>query len=204
MQADIIDGVRWLLANGVGDRKRLAIIGDSFGGYATLMALTHMPDLFRFGMATSPPTDFGRTMQAAAKPAAADGALPFAEYLAELGISLDDKAALKRMADAAPAANAGKLARPLLIIAGAKDQMVDIAAVTDYVARLQGLGRPVSLLVAPDEGHNLRKPLTRQAYLYLLQRMLQQYLGGPPVPAPGPELAQFLNQTLKANGALAR
>ena len=93
-------------------------------------------------------------------------------------------------------------AKPLLIIAGAKDNKVEIASVTDYVARLQGMGRPVSLLVEPDEGHNLRKPLTRQAYLYLLQRMLHQHLGGPAVPAPSPELAKFLEQTMKANGAL--
>ena len=202
VQADIIEGVQWLLANGVGDRKRLAIMGDSFGGYATLMALTHTPDLFQFGMATVPPTDFGRTMQAAAKPAGAPGELPFSQHLAEVGIALDDTAALKRMTDASPAANAGKLTRPLLIIAGAKDDKVEIASVTDYVARLQGLGRPVSLLVEPDEGHNLRKPLTRQAYLYLLQRMLHQHLGGPAVAAPTPELTRFLEQTMKADGAL--
>jgi hypothetical protein len=75
--------------------------------------------------------------------------------------------------------------------------------VTDYVAKLQGLGRPVSLLVEPDEGHNLRKPLTRQAYLFLLQKMLEKHLGGPAVPAPSPELAKFLEQTMKANGAVA-
>jgi dipeptidyl aminopeptidase/acylaminoacyl peptidase len=203
VQADIIDGVRYLLANGVGDRKRLAIMGDSFGGYATLMALTHTPDLFQFGMATVPPTDFGRTMQLFAKPGADTGELPLSGYLAEVGIALDDAAAFKRMADASPAANVGKVTKPLLIIAGAKDDKVEIAAVTDYVAKLQGLGRPVSLLVEPDEGHNLRKPLTRQAYLYLLQKMLEKYLGGPAVPAPGPELAKFLEQTMKANGAMA-
>jgi dipeptidyl aminopeptidase/acylaminoacyl peptidase len=203
VQADIIEGVRYLLANGVGDARRLGIMGDSFGGYATLMALTHTPDLFQFGMATVPPTDFGRTMQAAAKPAGAPGELPFSGYLAEMGIALDDAAALKRLTDASPAANVGKVSKPLLIIAGAKDDKVEIAAVTDYVAKLQGLGHPVSLLVEPDEGHNLRKPLTRQAYLYLLQKMLEKHLGGPAVPAPGPELAKFLEQTMKANGAVA-
>jgi dipeptidyl aminopeptidase/acylaminoacyl peptidase len=203
VQADIIEGVRYLLANGVGDRKRLAIIGDSFGGYSTLMALSHTPDLFQFGMATVPPTDFGRTMQAAAKPAGADGEMPFARYLAEVGIALDDPAALKRLADESPSANAGKVARPLLIIAGAKDDKVDIAEVGDYVARLQGLQRPVSLLVAPDEGHHLRKPMTRQAYVYLLLKMLEQHLGGPAVAAPDPELAKYLEQAMKANGALA-
>ncbi len=203
VQADIIEGVRHLLANGVGDPKRLAIIGDSFGGYATLLALSHTPELFQFGMATTPPTDFGRTMQAAARAPGVDGALPFARYLKEMGVDVDNAAVLQKLAADSPAANVGKVNKPLLIIAGAKDDKVEIAGVTDYVARLQGANRPVSLLVEPDEGHNLRKPLTRQGYVYLLQKMLERHLGGPAVPAPAPELAAFLEKTMKANGALA-
>lgn len=202
VQADIIEGVRWLAANGVGDKNRLAIMGDSFGGYSTLQALTHTPQLFQFGMATVAPTDFGRTMRNAAGGPGTQGDLPLALHLREVGVDLNDAAAMKRVTDSSPAANAGKVTRPLMMIAGAKDPMVDIAAITDYVATLQAGGKPVSLLVAPDEGHNLRKPLTRQAYLYLLMKMLEQHLGGPAVPAPDTELAKFLEQTMKANGAL--
>lgn len=202
VQADIIDGVRWLVANGVGDARRLAIMGDSFGGYSTLLALTHAPDLFQFGMAMVPPTDFARTMRAAAAGAGMAEGVPFPLYLALNGVDVADAAAMQRIAADSPAAHAGKVTKPLLVIAGGKDEMVDIASVTDYVARLQGNGAPVSLLVDPDEGHNPRKPIMRQAYAYLLQRMLQQHLGGPAVPAPSAELAKFLEQSMKANGAL--
>jgi dipeptidyl aminopeptidase/acylaminoacyl peptidase len=202
-QADIVEGVKWLVANGVGDPQRLAIMGDSFGGYSTLLALTHNPDLFQFGMAMSPPPDFEKTMRAAAGNPAGPGEVPLGVQLVDYGVELGDAALMKRIADTSPAANAGKLTKPLLIIAGGKDKMVSIAAVTDYVATLQGAGKPVSLLVQPDEGHNPRKPLTRQAYVYLLQRMLHQHLGGPAVAARSPELAKFLEQTMRAHGALA-
>ncbi|MDL2353944.1 MAG: prolyl oligopeptidase family serine peptidase [Pseudomonadota bacterium] len=203
VQADIIDGVHWLVANGIGDPRRLAIMGDSFGGYATLLALTHTPELFQFGMAMVPPTDFARTMRAAAAGPAAPGEMPFALKLADYGVDVGDAAAMARIASESPAANTAKVSKPLLVIAGGKDKMVDIAGVTDYVARLQGSARPVSLLVDPDEGHNPRKPILRQAYVYLLLRMLHQHLGGPPVPAPSVELAAYLAQTMKANGSLA-
>lgn len=202
VQADIIEGVRYLQANGVGDKNRLAIMGDSFGGYATLLALTHTPDMFKFGMATVPPTDFLRTMNAAAKgPAYGDDA-PFAVTLKEMGVDLNDASMVQKLVDTSPAANAGKVTRPLLILAGGKDHIVDIGAVTDYVARLQGAEKKVSFLVDPDEGHNPRKPMVRQAYSHLLQRMLHQYLGAP-APAPAsPELAKYLEQNLKLNTAL--
>lgn len=202
VQADIIDGVRWLVAKGVGDKRRLAIMGDSFGGYSTLLALTHTPELFKFGMAMVPPPDFARTLKAAAAgPAQGDDA-PFSVTLAEMGIDLNDAAAMKALADAAPAANASKITRPLLILAGGKDRMVDPASVTDYVARLQGMGKPVTLLLDPDEGHSPRKPLMRQAYLHLLLRGLHQHLGGPAPAAPSAELANYLEQNLKVNTAL--
>ncbi|MGZ8320731.1 MAG: prolyl oligopeptidase family serine peptidase, partial [Telluria sp.] len=204
VQADIIDGVRWLVANGVGDKRRLAIMGDSFGGYATLLALTNTPDLFQFGMATVPPSDFARTLKLASDAGGPMGGadVPFSLTLSEMGIRLDDAAMMKRIAADAPALHAAKLQKPLLVIAGAKDDKVEIAAVTDYVAKLQGLGKPVSLLVDPDEGHNPRKPIVKQAYMYLLQKMIHKHLGGPEVAAPGPELAKYLEQTMKANGAL--
>jgi dipeptidyl aminopeptidase/acylaminoacyl peptidase len=202
VQADIIDGVRWLVAKGVGDKDRLAIMGDSFGGYSTLLALSHTPDLFKFGMAMVPPPDFGRTMKAAAAgPAYGDDA-PFSVTLTEMGIDLNDAAVLKALSDSSPAAQVGKVSKPLLILAGGKDRMVDPASVTDYVARLQGMNKPVTLLLDPDEGHQPRKPLLRQAYTHLLLRGLHQHLGGPAPAAPSPELAKYLEQNLKVNTAL--
>lgn len=202
VQADILDGVRWLMASGVGDKDRLAIMGDSFGGYATLQALTHAPGMFRFGMAMVPPPDFGRTLlKAAAGPAFGDDA-PFSVMLAEMGIDMGDAGAMKKMAEQSPAANADKLASPLLILAGGKDQMVEVAAVTDYAARLQGMNKKVTLLLDPDEGHNPRKPMFRAAYNHLLQRMLHEHLGGSAPGAPSAELAAYLQNMVKLNTAL--
>lgn len=56
------------------------------------------------------------------------------------------------------------------------------------------LGKPVSLLVDPDEGHNPRKPIVRQAYTYLLQQMLHKHLGGPASRRPRPNWRSTLNR----------
>jgi dipeptidyl aminopeptidase/acylaminoacyl peptidase len=204
VQRDIIDGVRWLLAQGVGDPQRLGIAGGSFGGYATLLALTHTPGMFRFGMAGQPPTDFARTLRMGAAEPARPGERPLRLMLAELGIDPGQPAQMAPIARDAPHRLAARVRAPLLVIAGGRDEKIEVESVADYVARLQELGKPVSLLVDPDEGHNPRKPVARQAQMQLLLQMLHRYLGGPPPPAPTPEVANYLARSLRANGALAR
>jgi dipeptidyl aminopeptidase/acylaminoacyl peptidase len=198
VQKDIIEGVQYLVANGIGDKRKLAIMGDSFGGYSTLQGLTHTPDMFQFGFAMVPPPEFSRTMVAVSDADKGNGdSMPFGDRLKEMGIRFRDAAAMKPVMDGSPAANATKITKPLVILAGAKDDKVEIAAVTAYVAQLQALNRDVTLLVDPDEGHNPRKPVFRQAYLHLLDTMMNKHLGTPAPAAPSPELAAYLKQTMK-------
>jgi dienelactone hydrolase len=204
VQADVTDGVRWLLAQGVGDARRMGIIGASFGGYAALLALSHTPDLFQLGIALQPPTDFARTLRLAAAAPARDGEAPFSAVLAHHGIDAADAAAMGRIAADAPAAHAHQVRKPLLLTAGAADDRVEIAAVTDYAARLLARSHPVSLLVAPGEGHAVRGALARRAQVYLVLRMLEVHLGGPPVAPPDKELLDYLARNLRANRALMR
>lgn len=198
-QTDIIDGVHWLLANGVGDRKRIAIMGDSYGGYATLLALSHTPRLFQFGMAMAPPTDFGRTLRGFGDTFAGR---PARLHFQDMGVAIDDAAAMQALTAASPAALTARVERPLLILAGGQDPVVPVAGITDYVARLQEGRKPVSLLLDPDEGHMFRKPLAVQAYGYLLERLMHRHFGTAAPQDPDKELAAYLKQNLKLNDAM--
>ena len=46
MHDDLIDGVEWLVAEGIADRSRIGIYGGSYGGYAALVGATFTPDVF--------------------------------------------------------------------------------------------------------------------------------------------------------------
>src|SRR5258707_1647014 len=50
MQDDITDGVKWAIAEGIADPKRICIYGASYGGYATMMGLAKTPELFKCGI----------------------------------------------------------------------------------------------------------------------------------------------------------
>ena len=53
---DQVDGVRWLIAQGLADPDRVGVYGWSYGGYMTLMCLCRAPDVFRMGVAGAPVT----------------------------------------------------------------------------------------------------------------------------------------------------
>ena len=205
VQRDIIEGVQWLLTNGIGDQSRLAILGDSFGGYSTLMALTHTPKMFQFGLAAVPPSDFSRVIElAATENLAGTEDLPTSMRFNEMGISQSNSAAMAALRADSPMANTARVMRPLVILAGGKDDKVEIASVNEYVAKLDAAGKRVTLLVDPAEGHNPRKPIVRLAYVNLLERMLHDYLGAPAPEPCAPDLCRYLELHLKLNNAFRK
>ncbi len=53
---DQVDGVRWLVSQGLADPNRVGVYGWSYGGYMTLMCLCRAPDVFKMGVAGAPVT----------------------------------------------------------------------------------------------------------------------------------------------------
>lgn len=50
MHNDVIDGVFWAIEQGYADQNKVGIGGASWGGYATMVAITKNPELFQFGI----------------------------------------------------------------------------------------------------------------------------------------------------------
>lgn len=50
--------VKWLIANGGADEKKICITGFSYGGYMSCLALTKFSDVFTYGMAGGSVTDW--------------------------------------------------------------------------------------------------------------------------------------------------
>ncbi|KRF01204.1 hypothetical protein ASG87_12420 [Frateuria sp. Soil773] len=203
VQQDIVEGTRYLLAQGIGDARRVGIAGASFGGYATLLGVTFEPELFKVGVAIVPPPDFGLDLRWVSR---SDEALnlsryiPFEARLRMMSLDLDDVAAMARLHAQSPLANADRMTRPLLLIAGGADHRVAIRGVLGYAAQLKLLGRDVSLLVDAEAGHTNEDPLAKEAIFYLTERMLQRHLGGPAPDAPDALLRGYLERNLRLAG----
>lgn len=202
VQQDVVDGARWLLGQGIGDADRVGIVGHSFGGYSALLGLTFRPELFKVGVAGAPPADLGWAMRWLAE-AGEQGDLPDRSLKRTLrALSLDgtDPATFARLHAQSPLANASKMRRPLLVMAGGADRTVAIREVTHYVATLKAQGRPVTLLVEPGGGHSPVDPIPREAYLFAMETLLQRHLGGPVPEPPGQRLRAYLRENLRLAG----
>ena len=203
VQQDIIDGIEYLLAHGVGAAQRVGIVGASFGGYSTLLGVTFRPDLFRIGVAVVPPPDFAVNLRWVARSSESlelANHTSFESVLRLLSLDLADSTAMARLGSQSPLANASRVQRPVVLIAGGADRRVAISSVIEYASRLKLLGKDVSLLVDPDGAHSNSDPVAREASLYLLEAALAEHLGGKPAAAPDELLRRYLDRHLRIRG----
>jgi dipeptidyl aminopeptidase/acylaminoacyl peptidase len=202
VQQDIVEGVRWLLAQDIGDAERVGIVGHSFGGYSALVGVTFQPELFKVGVAGAPPADLAWSMRWLLD-SGDQGARPDRSLKAQLRLlSFDpqDPATYARLHAQSPLVGAPKLRRPLLLLAGGEDRTVPIREVVHYAAELRRLGKPVTLYVEADGGHSPTDLLPREAYVYLMEAMLHAHLRGAAPQPPGARLREYLQNSVRLAG----
>ncbi|MCB1034984.1 MAG: S9 family peptidase, partial [Acidobacteria bacterium] len=197
---DIADGVRHLLDRGIGDPWRVGILGHSFGGFSALGAVAFSPELFKVGIASAPAIDLLRALEDLDEEARLGNGLPQKEVILRFAVDPGDPTATERLRRASPEQHLAETARPLLILAGAKDEKIPLVDVEHYALALDGLGKDVSLLVDEDSGHGFEKPLLREAYLYLLERFFGYHLGGAFDPGRDPRVETYLEGRLLLTG----
>lgn len=71
-----------------------------------------------------------------------------------------------------------------------------ISHVKDYSLELVNLGKDISLLIDEDEGHGFQSGRAMQAYYYLTELMLGEYLQGRVQPIEARDLANYIERKL--------
>jgi dipeptidyl aminopeptidase/acylaminoacyl peptidase len=204
--ADIIEGMDFLLAEGIGDRDRQAVMGMSFGGYASLLAISHHPARFRFAFAGVAPTDYGWIKQWQSEhdnDALRPEGLPLSLRFPLLGFPYKDPAWREKMQRESPLAALPGLQAPVYIWAGARDDRVPLKSIVHYVGEARRLGKPLCLLIDPDGGHNPENSLGVEASLYLIELAAHRHFGGE-LSAVSPELQAFLDRNIRIDEVAPR
>ena len=149
MQDDITDGTQWLIDQGIADKKRIAIYGGSYGGYATLMGLVKEPQLYAAGVdyvGVSNMFTFMKTIPPYWE--------PMLEMMYEMVGDVEKDSAMLR--EVSPVFHVDKIKAPLFIAQGANDPRVNVDESDQMVKAMKEKGIEVEYLVKDNEGHGFR------------------------------------------------
>jgi dipeptidyl aminopeptidase/acylaminoacyl peptidase len=173
MQDDITWGVKYLVANGTADPRRVGIFGASYGGYATLAGVAFTPDLYAAAVSFVGPSNL-ITLLNATPPYWESARKTLEERMGNPGTP-EGRTQLERQS---PLNSASKIKTPLLVIQGANDPRVNKAESEQIVVALRDRGFPVEYLLAPDEGHGFARPANNMAAFFEAEKFLARHLGG--------------------------
>ncbi|QNI56633.1 dipeptidyl aminopeptidase/peptidase S9 prolyl oligopeptidase [Synechococcus sp. BIOS-E4-1] len=169
MQDDLVDAVRWAVAEGIADPDRLVIMGASYGGYAALSGLTRDSELFAAAIAEFGPSNV-RTFLDSTPPYWQSTTLVFFKRMIGVGkVNLDA---------ISPIQHVDRIQRPLLLGHGANDPRVKLSESETIAAAMKERQLPIDFVVFPDEGHGLVNPLNALAMYALVEAFLRNHVGG--------------------------
>ena len=173
MHDDLIDAVDWAIRSGVTTKDKVAIMGGSYGGYATLAGLTFTPTEFACGVEKSGPSNLMTFL--AALPSNEEGLRR--QYYRWVG---DPETSEGRalLTAASPLFKVDAIARPLLIGQGYNDPRVNRREAEQIVDAMKARNLSVTYVVFPDEGHGFARPENNIAFYAVAEQFLAKCLGG--------------------------
>jgi dipeptidyl aminopeptidase/acylaminoacyl peptidase len=171
MQHDLTDAVKWAIAKGIADPKKVCIYGGSYGGYATLAGLVFTPELYACGVDIVGPSNI-KTLLQSIPPYWA----PFKkQFVMQVGDAENDDVFNQRIS---PLFHAANVRVPLIIAQGANDPRVNVRESTQMVEAMRAKGLPVTYIVYTDEGHGFARPDNRLDFYGRVDEFLAKHLGG--------------------------
>lgn len=153
--ADLAAAGDWLRNQPDVARDRIAVMGQSYGGFMVLAALTSYPDRWAAGVDVVGIANFVTFLEQTGPWRRRTRAAEYGELPADVEL----------LRSLSPLHKAEQITAPLLVIHGRNDPRVPLGEAEQIVARLRALGRDVELLVFADEGHGLvKRPNRRSGY----------------------------------------
>jgi dipeptidyl aminopeptidase/acylaminoacyl peptidase len=172
VMGDYLDAVKWAVDSGLADPHRLAAMGASGGGYATLCCLAFHPELeWKCGVDLVGPSSVKTLLESIPsywRPVKKRWVLRFGD--AEHDEDWNQKVS--------PLYHAAAIRAPVLMGYGLNDPRVHIREATQMATALRENGIDVTLIVYPDEGHGFVRPENNLDFFGRMEEFLAKHLGG--------------------------
>lgn len=173
MHDDLIDAVNWSIQRGITSVDQVAIMGGSYGGYATLAGLTFTPTTFACGVDIVGPSNLETLLQTIPPYWA-----PIIQQFHQRMGNPNTPEGLALLKSRSPLYRAGDIVRPLLIGQGANDPRVKQAESDQIVNAMTARNIPVTYVLFPDEGHGFARPENNIAFNAVTENFLAGCLKG--------------------------
>jgi len=163
---DIEHAAQWLRAQDWVDGDRIAIYGASFGGFATLSAMTRLPEYWRCGIDLVGPANLVTFARAVP---------PHWRSSMKKWVGDPDEDA-EMLMQRSPVTYVESVRAPLLVLQGARDPRVVKPESDQMVEKLRSMGREVEYHVFEDEGHDFSKRANQlRAYRIIAAFLFKQF-----------------------------
>ena len=173
MHDDLVDAVRWAVSQGIADPDRVAIMGGSYGGFATLVGMTFTPEVFACGVDIVGPSSLVTLMETLP---------PYWQPIIDLFTSrvgdFRTEEGREFLLQRSPLSFVDNIEKPLLIGQGANDPRVKQSESDQIVRSMQEKEIPVTYVLYPDEGHGFARPENNLSFFAVAEAFLAQCLGG--------------------------
>jgi dipeptidyl aminopeptidase/acylaminoacyl peptidase len=173
MHNDLIDAVDWAIKENIADKEKVAIMGGSYGGYATLVGLTFTPEVFNCGVDIVGPSNLNTLLET----------IPpyWASMIEMFATRMGDnrtEEGKKFLESISPISRVDSIKKPLLIGQGANDPRVKQSESDQIVKAMQEKKIPVTYVLFPDEGHGFARPENNLSFFAITDLFLSEHLGG--------------------------
>ncbi len=163
---DLAAGRAWLAAQPAIDPARIAVMGQSYGGYMVLAAVTEYPALWRCAIDLYGIADFGTLL-------AGTGPWRRGHRAAEYGDPVRHRALFDRIS---PIRHVDRIAVPMLLLHGTRDPRVPFSESEQVHAALRAHDREVVFEVFDYAGHGFVRPDDKARVLRTVAAFLAAHL----------------------------
>jgi dipeptidyl aminopeptidase/acylaminoacyl peptidase len=173
IQQDINDGVKWLIAKKIADPKKIAIMGNGFGGFSALYGVSFHPELYRCAVVQYGLINFFTYIKDAPP-----FFKPYLKMMYEMvGNPETDADQLRAIS---PVFHPEKIKAPLLIFQGAKDPRANISELNQFVRELKKRNVAVTYILKENERNIFRSEHSRLQMYTEIEKFLEANMRAKP------------------------
>jgi dipeptidyl aminopeptidase/acylaminoacyl peptidase len=158
--SDLTDGVRWAVAQGIADPKRVCIVGRGLGGgYAALLGATRDAELFKCAVSIGGRGDLSELYRSSRSTDA-------------------DNVNVSKLKDDAPLRRPGDFKMPVLLVHGTRDSAVSFENAKNLDDALNKAGKAHKLVKIEGADYSFAREADRTTLLQELEQFLNTQLSG--------------------------